>query len=49
MKQEIKEALDKIFRKLTLILNACAVKYWGDVEQTIDEFNDAQVKIKKKY
>ena len=46
MKQEIKESLDKILKKLTKILNACAIKNWGDVEQTIDEFNDAQVKIK---
>ena len=46
MKQEIKEELDKIFKKLTKILNACAIKNWGDVEQTLDEFNDAQVKMK---
>lgn len=46
MKQEIKESLDKIFKKLTKILNECAIKNLGDVEQTIDEFNDAQVKIK---
>ena len=47
MKQERKEALDKICRKLTLILNACAIKNWGDVELTLDEFNAAQLKIKK--
>lgn len=46
MKQEIKEELDKILKKLTKILNECAIKNWGDVEQTLDEFNDAQVKIK---
>ena len=46
MKQEIKEELDKIFKKLTQILNACAIKNWGDVEQTLDEFNTAQVKMK---
>ena len=46
MKQEIKEELDKILKKLTQILNACAIKNWGDVEQTLDEFNDAQVKMK---
>lgn len=46
MKQERKEALDKIFKNLTSILNACVVKNWGDVEQTINDFNDEQVKIK---
>ena len=46
MKKEIKEELDKILKKLTQILNACAIKNWGDAEQTIDEFNDAQVKMK---
>ena len=46
MKQEIKEALDKSLKHLTQILNACAIKNWSDVEQTLDEFNDAQVKMK---
>lgn len=46
MKQEIKESLDKSLKKLTQILNACAIKNWCDVEQTLDEFNAAQVKMK---
>ena len=46
MKQERKEALNKIFGNLALILNACIIKNKGDVEKTIIDFNDAQVKIK---
>ena len=45
MKQERKEALDKIFEKLELILNACILKNKGDVEKTIIQFNDIQVNI----
>ena len=45
MKQERKEALNKIFGNLELILNACIIKNKGDVEKTLAEFNDAQVKI----
>ena len=45
MKQERKEALDKIFKHLELILNACVLKNKGDVEKTIIEFNYAQVNI----
>ena len=48
MKQERKEALNKIFENLALILNACIIKNKGDVENTIIEFNDAQVKIQNK-
>lgn len=48
MKQERKEAIDKIFENLALILNACIIKNKGDVEKTIIEFNDAQVKIQNK-
>ena len=48
MKQEIKEALDKIFKHLELILNACILKNKGDVEKTLDEFNDAQVNIQNR-
>lgn len=48
MKQERKEALNKIFGNLELILNACIIKNKGDVEKTIIEFNDAQVKIQNK-
>ena len=40
-----KEALDKIFEKLELILNACILKNKGDVEKTIIDFNDIQVDI----
>ena len=43
MKQQRKEALDKIFKHLELILNACVLKNKGDVEKTIIEFNYAQV------
>lgn len=45
MKQEIKESLNKIFEKLELIFNACIIKNKGDVEKTIIDFNDVQVKI----
>ena len=45
MKQEIKEALDKFFEKLELILHAFILKNKGDVEKTIIEFNDIQVDI----
>lgn len=45
MKQKRKEALDKIFEKLELILNACILKNKGDVEKTIIQFNDIQVDI----
>ena len=45
MKQERKEALDKIFKHLELILNACILKNKGDVEKTIIQFNDIQVDI----
>ena len=45
MKQERKEALDKIFRNLELILNACILKNKGDVGKTIIQFNDIQVDI----
>ena len=45
MKQERKEALDKIFEKLELILNACILKNKGDVEKTIIQFNDIQINI----
>ena len=48
MKQQIKEALDKIFKHLELILNACILKNKGDVEKTLDEFNDAQVNIQNR-
>lgn len=48
MKQERKEALNKIFEKLELILNACIIKNKGDVEKTIIDFNDVQVKIQNK-
>ena len=46
MEEEIKEASDKIFEKLDLTLNACAIKNWCDVEQTINDFNDELVKIR---
>ena len=45
MKQKRKEALDKIFKHLELILNACILKNKGDVEKTIIQFNDIQVDI----
>ena len=45
MKQQIKEALDKIFQHLELILNACILKNKGDAEKTIIQFNDIQVDI----
>ena len=45
MKQERKEALNKIFKHLELILNACILKNKGDVEKTIIQFNDIQVDI----
>lgn len=45
MKQERKETLDKIFKHLELILNACILKNKGDVEKTIIQFNDIQVNI----
>ena len=45
MKQQRKEALDKIFKHLELILNACVLKNKGDVEKTIIQFNDIQVNI----
>ena len=45
MKQQRKEALDKIFKHLELILNACILKNKGDVEKTIIQFNDIQVNI----
>ena len=45
MKQERKEALDKIFEKLELILNACILKNKGDVEKTMTQFNDIQLDI----
>ena len=45
MKQERKEALDKIFEKLELILNACIIKNKGDAEKTMIQFNDIQVDI----
>ena len=48
MKQQRKEALDKIFKHLELILNACILKNKGDVEKTLDEFNDAQVNIQNR-
>ena len=39
MKQQRKEALDKIVKNLELILNACILKNKGDVEKTIIQFN----------
>ena len=45
MKQQRKEALDKIFKHLELILNACILKNKGDVEKTIIQFNDIQINI----
>ena len=45
MKQQRKEVLDKIFKHLELILNACILKNKGDVEKTIIQFNDIQVNI----
>lgn len=45
MKQGRIEALNKIFENLELILNACILKNKGDVEKSIIDFNDAQVKI----
>ena len=48
MKQQRKEALDKIFENLALILNACILKNKGDVEKTIIEFNYAQVNIQNR-
>ena len=45
MKQERIEKLNKIFENLELILNACILKNKGNVEKTIIDFNDAQVKI----
>ena len=48
MKQERKEALNKIFKHLELILNACILKNKGDVEKTIIQFNDIQVDIQNK-
>ena len=45
MKQGSIEALNKIFENLELILNACILKNKGDVEKSIIDFNDAQVKI----
>ena len=45
MKQERIEKLNKIFENLECILNACILKNKGDVEKTIIDFNDAQVKI----
>ena len=47
MKQERKEALDKIFEKLELIFNACILKNKGDVEKTMNQFNDIQLDIQK--
>ena len=48
MKQERKEALNKIFKHLELILNACILKNKGDVGKTIIQFNDIQVDIQNK-
>ena len=48
MKQERKEALDKIVKNLELLLHACVLKNKGDVEKTISEFNDAQVNIQNR-
>ena len=48
MKQERKEALNKIVENLELLLHACVLKNKGDVEKTIDEFNDAQVNIQNR-
>ena len=45
MKQERKEALNKIVENLELLLHACVLKNKGDVEKTIIEFNYAQVNI----
>lgn len=45
MKQERKEALNKIFEKLELILNACILKNKGDAGKTMIQFNDIQVDI----
>ena len=45
MKHERIEKLNKIFENLELILNACILKNKGDVEKSIIDFNDAQVKI----
>lgn len=48
MKQERIEILNKIFENLELILNACILKNKGDVEKSIIDFNDAQIKIQDK-
>ena len=48
MKQERKEALDKIVENLELLLHACVLKNKGDVEKTIIEFNYAQVNIQNR-
>ena len=45
MKQERKEALNKIFKHLELILNACILKNKGDAKKTIIQFNDIQLDI----
>ena len=45
MKQEIKEELDKIFKKLTPIFNSCVVKNRGNVTRTIVDFIGKQTKI----
>ena len=45
MKQEIKEELDKIFKKLTPIFNSCVVKNRGNVTGTIVDFIGKQTKI----
>ena len=45
MKQERKEALDKIFKHFELILNACILKNKGDAEKTMNQFNDIQLDI----
>lgn len=48
MKQERKESLDKIFNHLELILNACIIKNKGDVEKTMNQFNDIQLDLQNK-
>ena len=45
MKQEIIEKFDKIFKKLTPILNACIIKNNGNVTGTIVDFISKQAKI----
>lgn len=48
MKQKRKETLDKIFKNLELILNACIIKNKGDVEKTMTQFNDIQLDLQNK-